>query len=85
MKKAMVYLIPLQKTGNELLIFSNGALANSFLTNSFKRGFSRRRPFLEFSDFNDRAEFDAKGLFNFILRSVSESGSIPGRYAAETH
>ena len=52
-------VIPFRKTGNELLIFGNGLLANYFLTKSFKRTFSRRRPLLEFAAGADQAELDA--------------------------
>ena len=50
----------LQKTGNQLFIFLNGALANKYLTSSFKHAFSRRRPLLEFADTADKAELSAK-------------------------
>ena len=51
---------PWRQTGTELLIFTNGAFANGFLTKSFKNGFSRRRPILEFASAADRAELDVK-------------------------
>ncbi|MCZ6676173.1 MAG: phosphatase PAP2 family protein [Candidatus Poribacteria bacterium] len=51
---------PWRQTGTELLIFANGGIANGFLTQSVKRGFSRRRPILEFASPTDRAELDAK-------------------------
>jgi membrane-associated phospholipid phosphatase len=41
---------PTPRIGSELLIFANGALANKFLTRSFKRAFSRRRPELDFAN-----------------------------------
>ena len=50
----------LQKAGNQLFIFVNGALANKFLTRSVKYTFSRRRPLLEFADAADKAELDAR-------------------------
>lgn len=50
----------LQRTGNQLIIFASGALANKFLTKSFKRTFSRRRPLLEFADAADQTELSAK-------------------------
>ncbi len=51
---------PWRQTGTELLIFTNGAFANGFLTKSFKNGFSRRRPILEFASAAARAELDVK-------------------------
>ena len=51
---------PTQKTGSELLIFANGALANKFLTKSFKRAFSRRRPELDFADEADRMNLEKR-------------------------
>jgi len=51
---------PTQKTGSELLIFANGSLANKFLTKSFKRAFSRRRPELDFANEADKIELDKK-------------------------
>jgi membrane-associated phospholipid phosphatase len=47
-----------QKTGSELLIFANGAFANKFLTKSFKRAFSRRRPELDFANEADKIELE---------------------------
>ncbi len=49
-----------QKTGSELLIFANGAFANKFLTKSFKRAFSRRRPELDFGNEADKIELGKK-------------------------
>jgi membrane-associated phospholipid phosphatase len=49
-----------QKTGSELLIFANGAFANKFLTRSFKRAFSRRRPELDFANEADKIELEKK-------------------------
>ena len=49
-----------QKTGSDLLIFANGALANGFLTQSFKRAFSRRRPIFEFADAANKAALNIK-------------------------
>ena len=49
-----------QKTASELLIFANGALANGFLTRSFKHTFSRRRPILEFANATDKAKLNAE-------------------------
>ena len=46
---------PLAAVGSELFIFVNGGLANKFLTEIFKRAFSRRRPLLEFADPADQA------------------------------
>lgn len=51
---------PWQQSGTELLIFANGAFANGFLTQSFKRGFSRRRPILEFASSTEKTELAAK-------------------------
>ena len=51
---------PTQETGSELLIFANGTLANKFLTGSFKRAFSRRRPELDFASEADRIELEKK-------------------------
>lgn len=47
---------PTPRIGSELLIFANGALANKFLTKSFKRAFSRRRPELDFANEADKIE-----------------------------
>jgi membrane-associated phospholipid phosphatase len=52
--------VPTPKIGSELLIFANGALANKFLTRSFKRAFSRRRPELEFADEADEIELEKR-------------------------
>ena len=51
---------PTQRTGSELLIFANGALADKFLTKNFKRAFSRRRPELDFADEADKIELEKK-------------------------
>jgi membrane-associated phospholipid phosphatase len=51
---------PTQKTGSELLIFANGTLANKFLTRSFKRAFSRRRPELDFADEADKVNLEKR-------------------------
>ncbi len=51
---------PASKTGSELLIFANGALANKFLTRSSKRAFSRRRPELDFADEADKIDLERK-------------------------
>lgn len=49
----------LPRAGNQLFIFLNGALANKYLTRSFKYAFSRRRPLLEFADAADKEELNA--------------------------
>ncbi len=52
--------VPTPKTGSELLIFANGTLANKFLTRSFKRAFSRRRPELDFADEADKVNLEKR-------------------------